>query len=156
MNQQRTWLDHTVYKVYQNRDRSWEAAILVPTNQEPAFLKGLSSPSLTVKKVEEAHGESAERLSEAKFQEELERRRTHSPEMLAMLKQNWTGEDLSGWHVYASVLRPMMGIKIEGTVFLNGNGAKYEGYEIYTYVVSKEPLDARTREQYSLVTISHP
>lgn len=91
-----------------------------------------------------------------KFQEKVARRITHSEQMLAMLKDNWTGQDLSGWHVYGSILRPMTGIKIDGTVFLNGNGARYAQYEIYTHVVAREPLDAKTREHYTLVTISHP
>ncbi len=79
---------------------------------------------------------------------------------MALLKSNWTERDLSGWHVYGSILRPMTGIRIDGTVYLNGNGARHEGrggrYEIYTYVVSKEPLDAGTIKHYTLVEVSHP
>jgi hypothetical protein len=153
---ERTWLDHTVYKIYRNEVRCWEAAILLPTSQVPTILSGEKTPGETVERIKEAYGESAARLPEVKFQEELERRITHSPEMLAILKNNWTGQDLSGWHVYGSILRPMAGIKIEGTVFLNGNGARYNQYTIYEYVVAREPLDVRTREHYTLVTVSHP
>jgi hypothetical protein len=156
MNGQRIWLDHPVYQVYRNEARYWEVAILLPTSQTPIILIGEETSASTVKQIKATYGESAERLPEVKFQEEVERRTTHSEEMLALLKDNWTGQDLRDWHVYGSILRPMMGITIEGTVYLNGNGARYHQYGIYTYVVAKEPLDARTREHYTLVTISHP
>lgn len=156
MNEPRIWLDHTVYKVYRNKARHWEAAILLPTGQTPTTFSCEDTSTLTVKQVKETYGESAEQLSEARFQVELERRITHSSEMLAMLKDNWTGQDLSDWHVYGSILRPMTGIRIDGAVYLNGNGARYYQYEIYTYVVAPEPLDAGTIEHYTLVTVSHP
>lgn len=156
MNEPRTWSDRTVYKVYRNEARHWEAAILSPSSQTPTTFSGADTRESTVKQVEETYGKSAERLSEVKFQEEIARRITHSSEMLAMLKDNWTGQDLSDRHVYGSVLRPMTGIKIDGAVYLNGNGAKYYQYEIYTYVVACEPLDAETTEHYTLVTVSHP
>lgn len=155
MNEQ-GWLDHTVYKIYRNEARLWEAAILLPTSQVPTIQNGEKTPRETVEWIKEVYGESAARLSEGNFQEELERRITHSPEMLAMLKNNWTGQDLSEWHVYGSILRPMTGIKIDGTIFLNGNGSRYNQYTIYEYVVAREPLDARTREHYTLVIVSHP
>ena len=156
MNELRTWLDHTVYKVYRNEARYWEAAVLLPTSQTPTIFNGEETSTATVKQIKETYGENAERLLEVKFQEEVARRITHSEQMLAMLKDNLTGQDLSGWHVYGSILRPMTGIKIDGTEFLNGNGARYAQYEIYTYVVAREPLDAKTIEHYTLVTISHP
>jgi hypothetical protein len=131
-------------------------AILVPTRQTPTILTGGETSVLTVKQVKETYGESAERLPAVKFQEEVERRTTHSEEMRSLLKDNWTGQDLSSWHVYGSIHRPMAGIKIDGTVFLNGNGARDQQHEVYTYVVAREPLDARTIEHYTLVTVSHP
>ena len=155
MNENRTWLDHTVYRVYRNEVWYWEAAILLPSSHTPTLLKGEDSWALTMQQVKETYGEDAVRLSEGKFQQELERRRLHTPEMLTLLKNNWTERDLSTWHVYGA-FRPMTGISIAGTVFLNGNGAKYDQTEIYTYVTAQEPLDAITKEHYSLVTISHP
>ncbi|HEU5376889.1 MAG TPA: hypothetical protein VFV38_15745 [Ktedonobacteraceae bacterium] len=160
MNEQKPWLDHTVYRVYRNEAGSWEAVILVPTSQTPIIFTGEETPEATVKQVEGTHGGNAEQLAEEEFQAEITRRTSHTPEMLALLRSNWTERDLSEWHVYGSILRPMTGIRIEGTVYLNGNGARYEGcggrYEIYTYVVSKEPLAAETLKHYTLVEISHP
>ncbi|MBA2681104.1 MAG: hypothetical protein H0U76_22240 [Ktedonobacteraceae bacterium] len=154
---QRTWLDHTVYRVNRNeRTGNWEATILLPTSQVPMLLTGEKTSVLTVEKVRELYGESADRLPYDQFQAEVERRITHSEEMLVLLKNNWTGQDLSGWHVYGSIQRPMAGIKIEGTIFLNGNGAKYNQYTIYEYVVAREPLDARTIKHYTLIAVSHP
>jgi hypothetical protein len=160
MDEQKTWVDHPVYHVYRNEACYWEAAILLPKSQTPITLNGEETSTATVNLVKATYGESAERLSTMEFQEEATRRITHTPEMLELLKNNWTGRDLTGWHVYGSILRPMTGIIIEGTVFLNGNGARYEGnggrYEIYTYVVAKEPLDAGTIKHYTLVGVSHP
>ena len=154
---ERTWLDHPVYRVNRNkRTGDWEAAILLPESQEPMLLSGEKTSVLMVEKVRALYGERADRLPYDQFQAEVERRITHSAEMLVLLKNNWTSQDLSGWHVYASILRPMAGIRIEGTFFLNGNGAKYNQYTIYEYVVAREPLDARTIEHYTLVPISHP
>jgi hypothetical protein len=155
---ERAWLDHTVYKVSRNnKTHLWEAAILLPTTQEPTILGGEKTPGETVGQIKKVYGENAERLPEVKFQEELERRMTHSPEMLKMLKNNWTGQDLSDWHVYGSILRPMTGITIDGAIYLNGNGARYqEHYEVYTYVVVQQPLDEKIKQHYTLVTISHP
>ena len=113
-----------------------------------------------MKKVKETYGENAEQLSGVQFQEEVTRRITHTSEILELLKNNWTGQDLRSWHVYGSILRPMTGVRIEGAVFLNGNGARYGvngvRYEIYTYVVAKNPLDAGTIKRYTLVEVSHP
>lgn len=156
MNEQRTWLDYPVYHVYRNEARYWESAILLPTSQTPVTLGGEETSTATVMQVKGAYGENVKRLSAVQFQEEVARRITHTPEMLELLKNNWTGQDLRGWHVYGSILRPMTGIKIDGTVFLNGNGARYGQYEVYTYVVAKEPLDAQTIEHYTLVAVSHP
>ena len=105
----RTWLDHPVYHMYRNASRYWEAAILLPTSQTPVILNGEETSTATVKQVKARYGESAERWSEVKFQEEIERRTTHTEEMLALLKDNWTGQDLSGWHV--DLLRFWRGLK---------------------------------------------
>ena len=153
--EQKQWLDHTVYRVYRNDASYWEAAILQPKSTTMSIFPGDDTGTLTAQSVRERYGENAERLTEATFQREMNRRLTHTPEMLTLLKENWTG-DLSTWHVYGSILRPMSGISIPGTVYLNGGGARYEHYEIHTYVVSPEPLDERTIEHYTLVTISHP
>ncbi|GCE32001.1 hypothetical protein KDA_74850 [Dictyobacter alpinus] len=157
---ERIWLDHVVYKVYRNEALVWEVSMLLPTSQVPITLSGEKTPGEIVDKVKGTYGESARRLSEQKFQEEVARRITHSSEMRALLKENVTGQDLSNWHVYASILRPMVGISIDGAIYLNGNGATYQGhqghYEIYTYVVVQHPLDETIIERYTLVPISHP
>lgn len=149
------WLVHTVYRVYRNDAGYWEALVLQPKSTTASIFPGDDTGGETTQSVRERYGENAERLTEVKFQQELDRRLTHTPEMLKLLKENWTG-DLSAWHVYGSILRPMIGISIPSTVLLNGGGAKYQQYEIYDYVVSPEPLDQRTIERYTLVTISHP
>lgn len=148
---------HPVYMVRRKETFpcNWEVSILLPTDREPTIIPGEETAQATVNAVKEQY-EGAVRLTEYFFQQEVEKRRKHTPEMLAMLQDNWTGNDLSDWHVYGSILRPMSGIKIDGTVYLNGNGAKYQQYTIHTYVVSPEPLDERTIEHYTLVTISHP
>jgi len=155
MSEQKIWLDHTVYRVYRNDANYWEAAILQPKKTTASIFPGDDTGAETAQAVRERYGENAERLTEEKFQQELERRLTHTPEMLKLLKEIWTG-DLRTWHVYGSILRPMIGISIPGTVYLNGNGAKYQGYDIHDYVVSPEPLDGATIEHYTLVTVSHP
>lgn len=154
----RTWLDHTVYRVHYNeRTGECEAMLLLPTSQEPQFFPGEETAARLEEKLRAIYGESAVRLPDDQFRREEERRITHSAEMLALLRDNWTGQDLSGWHVYGSILRPMMGIRIEGTVYLNGNGARYHNRQmIYEYVVARSPLDARTLEHFTLVLVSHP
>lgn len=150
---------YPVYKVYRNTagNGPWEVAVLMPTDVEPTIITFHDAETSTaaVKAVKERY-DGAVRLTEYFFQQEVEARIKHTPEMLAMLEDNWTGQDLSKWHVYGSILRPMSGIRIDNTVYLNGNGARYQQYEIYTYVVAQEPLDERTIEHYTLVTISHP
>ena len=160
MNEQKIWLDHPVYHMYWNEAHYWEAAVLLPASQTSIILNGEETSTATENLVKATCGESSERLSTVQFQEEASRRITHTPVMLELLGNNWTGKDLRSWHVYGSILRPMMGIRIDGTVFLNGNGARHEvnggKYEIYTYVVAKEPLDVGTINHYTLVEVSHP
>lgn len=157
MNTRRTWLEYPVYKVYRNPEGYWEAAILLPTIQTPTIFNGEETFALTLKQIKDTCGENSIIMSEKMFQEEVVRRTTHSDTMLAMLKDNWTGKDLSAWHVYGSISRPMDGIRIDGTVFLKGNGAKYQDrYEIYEYVVAQTLLDASIIVHYNLVIISHP
>ena len=147
---------YSVYKVYRNQQSGyWEVAMLTPDSVTPEIFPGEETTTATVKAVKERY-EGAMRLTEYFFQKEVEARTTHTPEMLDLLVDNWTGQDLSAWHVYGSILRPMNGIRIDNTVFLNGNHARYQQYEIYTYVVSPEPLDEQIMEHYTLVTISHP
>jgi hypothetical protein len=156
MNEVRIWAEHPFYNVRRNAAYAWEAVVLPAADQTPIILPGKETLPFTVAMVKATYGEDAERLPEAEFQTEMSRRITHSESMLARLRDNWTGQNLSEWHVYASILRPMFGIRVEGAVFLNGDGAKYEQYTIHTYVVSREPLDEAILKHLTLVPISHP
>lgn len=57
MNELRTWLDHTVYKVYRNEARYWEAAVLLPMSQTPTIFNGEETSTATVKQIKETYGE---------------------------------------------------------------------------------------------------
>lgn len=151
------WLDHTVYKVYRDeQSRCWEAAILTPSSNKAEIFKPFEETAIdTVSAVRQKYAPCV-RLTDYFFQMELEKRTTHTPEMLALLRDNWTGEDLSDWYVYASILRPMSGISIADTHYLPGNSATYQQWTIHTYVVAFEELSAHTIEQYDLVFISRP
>jgi len=149
-------MEHTIFKIYKNDAGYLEAAILTPkSGAKQTIFKGLDTVEEMVAQVKQDYGQDAERVPVRIFQQEIERRTTHTPEMLALLEDTYAGNLQECW-VYGSILRPMSGIVIEGTTYLNGNGAKVNGWKIHEYVVTPGTLDTAVIEHYDLVFVSHP
>jgi len=99
----------------------------------------------------------AVRLKNADFQEELERRLTHTPEMVDLLKKQGEllGQDLSQYIIYGSY-RPVSASWArvhEQAVYIQVDPAS-TGY--HTYVAVPARLDVETIENYELQFVSHP
>lgn len=149
-------MEHTIFKIYKNDANYLEAAILTPkSGAKPNLFSCWDTIEEMIAQVKADYGQDAERVPARIFQQEIERRTVHTPAMLAMLEDTYAG-DLRGCWVYGSILRTMSGIVIEGATYLNGNGAKVNGWRIHDYVVTPGALDERTIEHYDLVFISHP
>jgi hypothetical protein len=93
----------------------------------------------------------------AQFQEEREKRLTHTPEVVALLKRDGDllGEDLSKYFVYGSFNRPMDSTwaRIQGAVYIQTDKWK-TGY--HTYVAVPELLENETVARYELRFVSGP
>lgn len=101
-------------------------------------------------------GPDVQRLPGRQFQAEVERRSTHTPEVVALLKRDGDllGQDLTRSFVYGSYNRPMDSLwaSIDNAVYIQVN--KYQtGY--HTYVAVPDRLDNETISRYELEFVSH-
>ena len=82
---------------------------------------------------------------------------THSPEMLELLQKQseFYERDMTSWHVYGSLLRPMSAswARLGDALFILSDK---RATNYHSYVVVPEPLSRATIEHYDLVFISHP
>jgi hypothetical protein len=149
-------MDKTIFKVYKNDANYLEAAILTSkSGTKVVTFNGWDTVDEMIAQMKQDYGQDAERVPSRIFQQEIERRTTHTPEMLALLEDTYAGNLQECW-VYGSILRPMSGIVIEGATYLNGNGAKYQGWKIHDYVVTPGELEKSVIEHYDLAFVSHP
>ncbi len=111
-----------------------------------------------VQEIRGAYPKGCIRYDPTGFLRELNMRTTHTDEMWDLLFDNWTGNDLTSHYVYASTLRPVSDIRIEGIVgIIAPEGTLYENrYTVHGYIVHPGPLDADTIRHYGLVFISRP
>jgi hypothetical protein len=102
-------------------------------------------------------GDTVQRLPASKFQQELEKRLVHTPEIVALLARNGEllGVDLSQYFVYGSPMRPMDSLwaRVHAqAVYIQSD--KYQtGY--HSYVAVPALLDQETVTRYELAFVSH-
>ncbi|GAC1660919.1 MAG: hypothetical protein PVS3B3_31230 [Ktedonobacteraceae bacterium] len=108
-------------------------------------------------RVQRIYGEDAEFVPSSKLQQELESRRTHSPEIIAMLEKQSElfGIDTTGYIVYGSAMRPMSTtwVRIPDCMCIPAN-KQQTGY--HSYVIVPESLGREIIERYELEFVSRP
>jgi hypothetical protein len=102
-------------------------------------------------------GPDVQHLSASKFQQELEKRLIHTPEVVALLKHDGEllGQDLSQSFVYGSV-RPISSLwaRVHDAAVYIQTDKQATGY--HTYVAVPARLDNEIIESYELSFVSHP
>jgi hypothetical protein len=143
-----------IYTARLHPDGYFTAHILSVRSRKSTEMFGYETKAELEGAIREQYGPDATRVSSRVFQFELECRASHTPEMLAVLRNSYMG-DLSAYHVYGAPMRPMSGswARIDGAVFINADKST-SGY--HTYVAVPELLDRDTIERYELRFVSGP
>ena len=131
------------------------ALILTPDNKKkPSELAYFRTPQELREAVKEHYGDDVLYVPLRILNEELEKRRVHSPEMLEMLKNNPEG-NLSRRFVYGSPIRPMSSVwaRLPGAAIYIPADRQKTGYHTYIAVLAK--LNKEIIEKYDLVFVSH-
>lgn len=147
-------MHNIIYTMKRESQGNLTALIFTPdTNRDPLEMSPFKGPVELHQAVKERHGDNVVFVSPRAFNVELEKRRTHSDEMLEILKNSGEG-DLSRRWVYGSPYRPMGRVwaRIEGAVFIHTDWQS-TGYHTYAVVPSK--LDKEIIENYDLIFVSH-
>ncbi len=146
---------NTIYTMKRDNQGNLTALILTSDNTgNPLEITSFKIPMDLHQTVKEHYGNDATYVSPRFFQTALEDRRTHSPELLEILKNSGEG-DLSRRWVYGSPCRPIGRIwaRIPGAaIYLDADREK-TGY--YSYVVVLAKLDKDIIDKYDFVFISH-
>ncbi len=146
-----------VYYTVKMDERSPYVLVLEsPDARKPEKYEGLTTAREWHAYMHDEFGDDVVRLSATQFQEELERRQVHTPEVVALLKRDGDllGQDLSQFVVYGSYNRPMDSLwaRIDSAVYIQVDKWK-TGY--HTYVAVPATLDEETVTRYELAFISH-
>ena|SRR5713101_1309390 len=136
------------------------AHVLVPTASQPIEVSdgGFENVKDLQERMKRKYGQDAMFMSNRKFQEEIEQRQIHTPELVALLWEN--GEllgidQITRYVVYGAPIRPMSSIwaRIDDAVFIQSN-KQSTGY--CSYVAVPCNLDKEIIEKYELVFVSRP
>jgi len=154
------YANHAIYEIVEE-DGFLVAHILPSSSARITEMRcgyALDEEKEFVKEIRGAHPQGCERTTPFFFQQELKKRTTHTDEMWNLLFENWTGNDLTEQWVYASTLRPVSDIRIEGAVgIIAPEGTLYENrYTVHGYIVYPGTLDEHSIRHYGLVFISKP
>lgn len=144
----------TIYQLIREYDGYYYAQVLSARSNRPTEMSGYESPVELHTAIKEQYGPDATRVPKRVFQEELEKRAVHTPEMQVLLRDSYMG-DLSAYYVYGAPMRPMSGswARIDGAVYINAD-KQTTGY--HTYVAVPEALDKEVIERYELTFVSGP
>jgi hypothetical protein len=146
-------MNKTIYTTKRGEYNTFTALILEPNTREVQELTYFESMDELKGRVQEEWGD-IERLSPKAFQEELDKRAIHTPEMVTFLQNNPEG-DLSRYYVYGSSYRPIssMWARIDGAIYPY---TSYIATGYHSYVVVPKPLDKEVIDRYQLVFVSRP
>jgi hypothetical protein len=140
-------------------DSRWPYALVLesPEARKAEKYEGYYNTRELHENMRDNFGPDVVRLSASDFQQELEKRLTHTSLVLALLKRDGDllGQDLTRHFVYGSFNRPMNSLwaRIDGAVYIQADKWK-TGY--HTFVAVPQTLDNETVARYELEFVSHP
>lgn len=153
------YANHAIYEIVQ--EHGFLVAHILPSNSARITeMRGYATDEEKefVQEIKGAYPKGCIRYDPTGFHRELTSRTTHTDEMWDLLFDNWTGNDLTRHYVYASTLRPVSDVRIEGAVgIIAPEGTLYEDrYTVHGYIVYPGTLDEHSIRHYGLVFISKP
>lgn len=133
------------------------ALVLLPQARKSEEYDGYENEQELHKNMQDTFGSGVTCLPESQFQQELDRRLIHTPEVVALLKRDGDllGQDLSRHFVYGSYNRPMNSLWArvhEAAIYIQSDRWK-TGY--HTFVAVPVLLDNETISRYELEFVSH-